>query len=79
MKEADCVNEKKSRAKYQPGAQIVRLDELMKQRLVYFFDKIWNMAWFQNNQIGWVAHQVYHGYVRYAVRKEDLTVARKED
>ena len=73
------MSEKKSRAKYQPGAQIVSLDELMKQRLVYFYGRIWNMAWFQNNQLGWVAHQVYHGHVRYAVKKSDLSVAVNKD
>ena len=65
----------KSRSKYQPGAQIVSLDELMRQDLVYIYSRIWNMSWLKNLQIGWICYQVYHGHVRYAVRKSDLSVA----
>lgn len=66
---------KKSRSKYQPGAQIISVDELMKQDLVYMHGRIWNMAWLINLQVGWIARQVYHGHVRYAIRKSDLSVA----
>lgn len=63
------------RRKYRRGGHITSIDELMKQDLVYFFDRIYSKGWFQNWNLHWAERYIgENGMLYYAVKEgEDGT------
>ena len=57
-----------SKRKYRKGDQITSLDELAKQELVYFFDKITHRGWFMSWQFRSLANYIERGCLYYAER-----------
>lgn len=58
--------------KYIKGEPIKSLDELMKQEFIYFYDRLVNVGWFQNWQIGWVNIYIRQRRICEAINLEDL-------
>ena len=54
--------------KYQKGKQITSLDELAKQKFVYFFDKITHNGWFMSWQFRMAQKFIERGCLYYAER-----------
>ena len=52
--------------KYRRGEQITSLDELAKQELVYFYDKIYHHGWFASWRFREVKNYVQRGCLYYA-------------
>ena len=61
--------------KYQKGKQITSLDELAKQKFVYFFDKITHNGWFMSWQFRMAQSFLHRGNLYYALPNENM---RKE-
>lgn len=60
-----------SRRKYYKGEMITSLDELAKQELVYFRDKITHCGWFGAWQLRLITRYIEDGYIYYAERIGD--------
>ena len=59
-------------SKYIKGEPIKSLDELMKQEFVYFNNRLTNVGWFQNWQIGWGRLVCKNNLVFEAINLENL-------
>jgi hypothetical protein len=57
--------------KYRKGEKINSLDELAKQKFIYFFDKITHTGWFMSWQFRLAARYVQRGCLYYAERIVD--------
>ena len=58
--------------KYKQGEVIHSFDELMEQKMIYFYGKIYNYGWFQAWQIGWIKRWLEKGMIFKVVKKGDL-------
>ena len=69
----------KSRRKYRKGGHILSLDDLMKQDLIYFCDKIYHRGWFKNWKLLMVANLIGEkGLLFYVVKEEGKDGREKE-
>lgn len=60
-----------SRRKYYKGEMITSLDELAKQNLVYFRDKITHRGWFCAWQLSLITRYIENGDLYYAEKIGD--------
>ena len=58
--------------KYRRGEQITSLDELSKQTVIYFFDKITHKGWFMSWQFRLARSYIERGILYYAEKVGDL-------
>ncbi len=56
--------------KYRKGSRILSLDELVKQEVVYFYDKITHRGWFLSWQFRLAQKYVERGCLYYAEKIE---------
>jgi hypothetical protein len=52
--------------KYRKGERITSLDELSKQKFIYFFDKITHCGWFMSWQFSLAKRYIDRGVLYYA-------------
>ena len=57
--------------KYEKGAKITSLDELVKQDFVYWNDKIWHHGWYLSCQFRMIYWGMLNGRIHYAIRREE--------
>lgn len=58
----------KYQRQYRKGERILSLDELSKQKFVYFFDKITHCGWFGSWQFRLAQSYIERGWLYYAVK-----------
>ena len=58
--------------KYKKGDQIKSLDELEKQKFIYFFDKITHRGWFRSWQIRSALQYIQRGCLYYAIKVDEI-------
>ena len=57
--------------KYQKGAQITSLDELVNQDFIYARDHLTHTGWFMNWQLGFAKRFIGYGWLFYAVKRKE--------
>lgn len=58
---------------YVQGAEIKSLDELAKQKFIFYNGELYNKNWVKNWQIGWCLAKIRWEGIYYAIRREDDT------
>lgn len=56
--------------KYRKGEKISSLDELTKQKFIYFYDKITHVEWFTSWSLRLATHYIRQGVLFYAEKEE---------
>lgn len=63
--------------KYKKGSRITCLEELVRQDIVFFSDKVLHRSFFQSWQIRYAVFQIEHGTLFRAEKTDDAATTKK--